>query len=137
MFGHRSDGYLIRYSDPIAGLIPHIMPERSDSQVMLTYEVDYAKLARYVVEKEGEGHKEICATCGLDAESGPGPGTGEGPSPGSGVARAKKESRKSAAHQLISRSDCFDFLNPLLLGAAEVASRRNDNRLVFLQPVIL
>ena len=57
MFGHRSDGYLIRYSDPIAGLIPHIMPERSDSQVMLTYEVDYARLARYVVEKEAEGHK--------------------------------------------------------------------------------
>ena len=57
MFGHRSDGYLIRYSDPIMGLTPHIMPERSDAQVMLTYEVDYAKLARYVVEKEAEGHK--------------------------------------------------------------------------------
>ena len=57
MFGHRSDGYLIKYSDPIIGVVPHIMPERSDSQVMLTYEVDYARLARYVVEKEGEGHK--------------------------------------------------------------------------------
>lgn len=57
MFGHRSDGYLIKYSDPILGLIPHVMPERSDSQVMLTYEVDYARLARYVVEKEAEGHK--------------------------------------------------------------------------------
>ena len=56
MFGHRSDGYLIKYSDPILGLIPHVMPERSDSQVMLTYEVDYARLARYVVEKKGQGH---------------------------------------------------------------------------------
>jgi hypothetical protein len=51
--------------------------------------------------------------------------------------KAKKESRKSAAHQLISRSDCFDFLNPFLSGAAEKASRRDDDRLAFLQPVLL
>ena len=57
MFGHRSDGYLIRHKDPIIGLIPHIMPDRVDAQVMLEYEVDYAKLARYVVAKEAEGHK--------------------------------------------------------------------------------
>ena len=49
----------------------------------------------------------------------------------------KKESRKSTAHQLISRSDFFDLLNPLLLGATEVASRRDNDRLVFLQPVFL
>ena len=51
--------------------------------------------------------------------------------------QAKKESRKSAAHQLISRSDCFDLLNPFLLRAAEETSRRDDDRLAFLQPVFL
>ena len=57
MFGHRSDGYLIKQDDPIIGVVPHIMPNRADSQVMLTYEVDYATLARYVVAKEAEGCK--------------------------------------------------------------------------------
>ncbi len=56
MFGHRSDGYLIKHIDPIIALTPHIMPDRSDAQVMLEYEVDYARLARYVVEKKGQGH---------------------------------------------------------------------------------
>ncbi len=57
MFGHRSDGYLIKQDDPIIGVVPHIMPNRADAQVMLTYEVDYATLARYVVAKEAEGCK--------------------------------------------------------------------------------
>ena len=51
--------------------------------------------------------------------------------------QVKKESRKSAAYQLISRSDCFDLLDPFLSGAAEEASRRDDNRLPLLQPVFL
>ena len=57
MFGRRSDGYLIRKIDPIITLMPHIMTERNDAMVQLEYEIDYGKLARYVVSKEQEGVK--------------------------------------------------------------------------------
>ena len=57
MFGRRSDGYLIRKIDPIVALMPHIMPQRNDAMVQLQYEIDYGKLARYVVSKEQEGLK--------------------------------------------------------------------------------
>ena len=57
MFGRRSDGYLIRKIDPIVALMPHIMTERNDAMVQLEYEIDYGKLARYVVSKEQEGVK--------------------------------------------------------------------------------
>jgi hypothetical protein len=43
--------------DPIVSLMPHIMTERNDAMVMLQYEIDYGKLARYIVSKEAEGHK--------------------------------------------------------------------------------
>ena len=57
MFGRRSDGYLIRKIDPIVALMPHIMSQRNDAMVQLEYEIDYGKLARYVVRKEQEGVK--------------------------------------------------------------------------------
>ena len=57
MFGRRSDGYLIRNIDPIVALMPHIMSERNDAMVQLEYEIDYGRLARYVVSKEQEGVK--------------------------------------------------------------------------------
>ena len=57
MFGRRSDGYLIKNIDPIVALMPHIMSERNDAMVQLQYEIDYGKLARYVVRKEQEGVK--------------------------------------------------------------------------------
>ena len=74
---------------------------------------------------------------GLTLDSDRIPGYRGGAFHAAGEKQAKKESRKSAAHQLISRSDCFDLLNPLLLGATEVASRRDNDRFVFLQPVFL
>ena len=57
LFGKRSDGYLIKKIDPIVALMPHIMPQRNDAMVQLEYEIDYGKLARYVVGKEQEGVK--------------------------------------------------------------------------------
>ena len=57
MFGHRSDGYLIRDIDPIVALTPYIMPMRCDAQVMSDYKVDFEKLARYIVAKGDEGYK--------------------------------------------------------------------------------
>ena len=54
MFGRRSDGYLIKKIDPIVAMMPHIMPQRNDAMVQLEYEIDYGKLARYVVKKEQE-----------------------------------------------------------------------------------
>ena len=57
MFGRRSDGYLIRKIDPIVALMPHLMAERNDAMVQLQYEIDYGKLARYVVSKEQQGIK--------------------------------------------------------------------------------
>lgn len=57
MFGHRSDGYLVKDIDPIVALTPYIMPTRVDSQVMMDFSVDFEKLARYIVQKGQEGHK--------------------------------------------------------------------------------
>ncbi len=57
MFGHRSDGKLVRGVDPIVALTPYLMPMRCDAQVMLNYKVEYERLARYIVKKGGEGIK--------------------------------------------------------------------------------
>ena len=57
MFGHRSDGYLVKDIDPIVALTPYIMPMRCDAQVMSDYKVDFEKLARYIVAKGQEGYK--------------------------------------------------------------------------------
>ena len=57
MFGKRSDGWLVKDIDPIIALTPYLMPMRCDAQVMLKYNTDYEKLARYIVKKNGEGYK--------------------------------------------------------------------------------
>lgn len=57
MFGKRSDGWLVKHDDPIVGLTPYLMHMRCDAQVMLKLEVDYEKLARYIVKKGSEGYK--------------------------------------------------------------------------------
>lgn len=57
MFGHRSDGYLVKKIDPIIALTPYLMPMRCDAQVFLGYKVDYETLARYLVAQGAEGHK--------------------------------------------------------------------------------
>jgi hypothetical protein len=57
MFGKRADGWLVKNIDPIVGLVPYFMPMRCDSQVMMGFNIDYEKLARYIVKKGNEGYK--------------------------------------------------------------------------------
>ena len=57
MFGRRADGRLLKKIDPIIALTPYLMPMRCDAQVMLSYKLDYEKLARYIVEQGGKGHR--------------------------------------------------------------------------------
>lgn len=57
MFGHRSDGHLIKDIDPIVALTPYIMPMRCDAQIFSDYKLDFEKLARYIVAKADEGYK--------------------------------------------------------------------------------
>lgn len=57
MFGHRSDGYLVKDIDPIVALTPYIMPMRCDAQIFSDYKLDFEKLARYIVAKADEGYK--------------------------------------------------------------------------------
>ena len=57
MFGRRADGRVVKNIDPIIGLTPYLMPMRCDAQVMLSYKLDYERLARYIVRKSGEGYK--------------------------------------------------------------------------------
>lgn len=57
MLGKRADGRVLKKIDPIIALTPYLMPMRCDAQVLLNYKVDYERLARYIVEKGGEGHR--------------------------------------------------------------------------------
>lgn len=57
MFGKRGDGYLVKEIDPVIALTPYLMPMRCDAQVMLTYIIDYEKLARFMAEKGREGYR--------------------------------------------------------------------------------
>ena len=57
MFGHRSDGKLLRKIDPIIALTPYLMPMRCDAQVFLNLKLDYEKMARYIVAQGAEGHR--------------------------------------------------------------------------------
>jgi len=57
MFGKRGDGYLVKEIDPVIALTPYLMPMRCDAQVMLTYKIDYEKLARFMAEKGREGYR--------------------------------------------------------------------------------
>ena len=57
MFGRRPDGRVLRRIDPIVALTPYLMPMRCDAQVMLDLQVDYEKMARYIVQKGTEGYR--------------------------------------------------------------------------------
>lgn len=57
MFGKRGDGYLVKNIDPVIALTPYLMPMRCDAQVMMTYKIDYEKLARFLAEKAREGYR--------------------------------------------------------------------------------
>ena len=57
MFGHRSDGHLVKSIDPIVALTPYLMPMRCDAQIFSDYKLDFEKLARYIVAKADEGYR--------------------------------------------------------------------------------
>lgn len=57
MFGKRGDGYLVKNIDPVIALMPYLMPMRCDAQVMMTYRIDYEKLARFMADKGRDGHR--------------------------------------------------------------------------------
>ena len=57
MFGRRADGRVLKKIDPIVALTPYLMPMRCDSQVFMNFKLDYERMARYIVEKGGEGVK--------------------------------------------------------------------------------
>ncbi len=57
MFGRRADGRALKKIDPIVALTPYLMPMRCDAQVFMNFKLDYEKMARYIVEKGGEGVK--------------------------------------------------------------------------------
>ena len=57
MFGHRSDGYLIRKIDPIITLMPHIMTERHDSQNMTQYDCPCEPLDDFIRKEAEKGEK--------------------------------------------------------------------------------
>ncbi|MBO2517011.1 MAG: hypothetical protein CW338_07030 [Clostridiales bacterium] len=57
MFGHRSDGKLIKNMDPIVAFTPYLMPMRCDAQVFLNTKAPYDTLARYIVEQGQQGRK--------------------------------------------------------------------------------
>lgn len=57
MFGHRSDGYLVKKIDPIVALTGYLMPMRCDAQVYTTYKTDFEAMTRYIAKKSQEGIK--------------------------------------------------------------------------------
>ncbi|NLC32872.1 MAG: hypothetical protein GX781_06200 [Clostridiales bacterium] len=58
MFGRRADGRALRSTDdPVVALTPYLMPMRCDAQVMLKLQIDYERIARYIVDKGVAGNK--------------------------------------------------------------------------------
>lgn len=57
MFGHRSDGRKIKNLPPFFKVIPSIMLERNDSQVLFRQDIPIKKLDEYIDKKAEEGIK--------------------------------------------------------------------------------
>ena len=55
MFGYRPDGRLLRGIDPIQRIIPHIMPQRHDSQNMTHYDCKCEPLDSFIKEQSQTG----------------------------------------------------------------------------------
>lgn len=51
----RSDGRRIKTLDPMFAIIPHLMPQRYDSQVMSETEINYTLIRKYISQKAKEG----------------------------------------------------------------------------------
>ncbi len=59
MFKKRSDGKYITLPDPFFRVIPHIMPTRTESQVLYQHEFDAYPLTEYIREKRQREHVDI------------------------------------------------------------------------------
>ena len=57
MFGHRSDGKVLKHVSPEFKVIPNIMLERSDSQVFFNQDVAINSIDEYIKKKADEGEK--------------------------------------------------------------------------------
>ena len=57
MFGRRSDGKELKHVSPIFRLMPIIMKERNDSQVLFKQDIPIAKMEEYINKKAEEGIK--------------------------------------------------------------------------------
>ena len=57
MFGRRSDGKELKHVSPIFRLMPCIMKERNDSQVLFKQDIPIAKMEEYINKKAEEGIK--------------------------------------------------------------------------------
>lgn len=57
MFGHRSDGYELKTIPAEFRLMPSLMKERSDSQVMFKQDIPIAAIEEYIDKKAEEGIK--------------------------------------------------------------------------------
>jgi hypothetical protein len=56
MFGFRSDGRRIKNADPIVGFTPYLMPQRVDSQVNTSIQLDCDALTNYIRSQREKGH---------------------------------------------------------------------------------
>ena len=55
MFGNRSDGRKLKTLDPIFKIIPTVMKERNDSQVLFKQDINLEPLDEYIDKKSEEG----------------------------------------------------------------------------------
>ena len=56
-FGDRKDGYLLRDIDPMHLFVPHLYPNRADSECFVTEQIDITNLLAYV-DKKNEGNTD-------------------------------------------------------------------------------
>ena len=56
-FGDRRDGYLLRDIDPMHLFVPHLYPNRADSECFVTEQIDITNLLAYV-DKKNEGNTD-------------------------------------------------------------------------------
>ncbi|MCF0124366.1 MAG: 2-oxo acid dehydrogenase subunit E2 [Clostridia bacterium] len=55
MFGHRSDGKKVKNLEPIFRVVPFIMMERNDAQVLFKQDIPISKMTEYINKKAEEG----------------------------------------------------------------------------------
>jgi hypothetical protein len=57
MFGHRSDGKIIKSIDPLTKIMPHIMKERNDAHVLAPMEIECSGMDEFIFAQRALGHR--------------------------------------------------------------------------------